>query len=599
MWRAAARTAYQEKKWIWGGRDEPNSIGDAEQLLTLLYPASVVPEFRLDRPDETNGDILDALRPLGDSVEIPRLLVRVLSDYMTTYTSEETGTVSFAGGSYFSPREPGDEVSGRQAALDVVDSYSMSVTLTLAALGFVRTLRSSVTRRELRDELDALEAASSRRLTAAMVGLLRSFAVNSFEPDSEPGAVLLRTVNQSGLPTRQVVERLRDALVDVRASLREVSLGSGRIDNLDNPNLLFECGWSWGVVADAPEVEDAAIGPQPKGYAQERPYLYFTVVALDGITDLFSERTRYLGLLDEYQQRLARALQIRWDLTQRYWSTIAQLGTERWPLEDLPWRTTDGEESDYYSLSVSAVTVQDLIRRRASDTELARVGAILTELGNRGRITRRPLRGDPAITLHRPGVRLRLVGAEELGPPLSWVVSDFSVVLLKRAVGLAGLARSTPVRDRLLALVDDIWQHVRQRRLAEGVSADLWDDPAAVFDQIPVRQDKPSWYYTERAVEALVLASDMVRDEPLRSSRLTDFATDLLNEADHLYSQELLANKAVTGPLHIGLQRAESSLRRARELLRERPGSATAVAIDVLEQLDDIAKARQDAARTS
>ena len=65
---------------------------------------------------------------------------------------------------------------------------------------------------------------------------------------------------------------------------------------------------------------------QREGHALDAPYLYFTVVALDGIADLFSARTRLLGLLDEEQQRLARALQIRWELTQAYWAAIASFG---------------------------------------------------------------------------------------------------------------------------------------------------------------------------------------------------------------------------------------------------------------------------------
>ena len=108
-------------------------------------------------------------------------------------------------------------------------------------------------------------------------------------------------------------------LAEIRAGIRqELTLGLGQVaDELDNPGRLFECGWSWGVVNGAPEVPYASdIGEQPAGVAEARPYLYFTVVALDGIQDLFSERTRILGLLDVEQQRLARALQLRWDLTQ-------------------------------------------------------------------------------------------------------------------------------------------------------------------------------------------------------------------------------------------------------------------------------------------
>ena len=65
--------------------------------------------------------------------------------------------------------------------------------------------------------------------------------------------------------------------------------------------------------------------------------------AMDGILDLSSQRIRELDLLDEEQRQLADALQLRLDLTQRYWSTVARFVTERWPLEDMPWRTSDGE----------------------------------------------------------------------------------------------------------------------------------------------------------------------------------------------------------------------------------------------------------------
>ena len=139
-----------------------------------------------------------------------------------------------------------------------------------------------------------------------------------------------------------------------------MTIGLGQVaDELENRGRLFECGWSWGVVDGAPEIPYASgIGEQPVGVAEARPYLYFTVVALEGIQDLFSERTRILGLLDEEQQRLARALQLRWDLTRQFWATIATFGGGRWPLEDLPWMTTDGRESDYYSVLLASIVIQ-------------------------------------------------------------------------------------------------------------------------------------------------------------------------------------------------------------------------------------------------
>src|SRR5262249_6675631 len=158
------------------------------------------------------------------------------------------------------------------------------------------------------------------------------------------------------------------------------------VSDLDSPDRLFECGWSWGIVRDAPMIETTEkIGEQRNGVAEERPYLYFTVIAMDALEELFSERTRILGLLNEEQQRLARALQLRWDLTRSYWATVASFGTVaggQWPIEDIPWRTTDGEESEYFTLQVTSLAVKGLTLQRGSDADLVRIGTVLGELAN-------------------------------------------------------------------------------------------------------------------------------------------------------------------------------------------------------------------------
>jgi hypothetical protein len=599
LWRATANYSLQGDKWQWGGRQAENSISDAEQLLCLMYPASEVSGFKLDQPDQTAADVLAALKNLGDAVEIPKLLIRVISGYMDRYTAE-SGSPVFAGASYFEPRYPGDTLTAEQRDLDVVDSFSMSITLSLATLGFLKVFRGAVRRKQLRDEVESLEAAASRRLTAAMIGLLRSFAVHAFPPDSDPGRSLCRTTNQVGLPLSHVVADLHRSLVEVRAGLLDVTLGSGGAEALDNENHLFECGWSWGVIKGAPSVETAERVDQPSGVAQPRPFLYFTVVALDGIADLFSERTRILGLLTAEQQNLARALQLRWDLTQRYWSTIASFGSGRWPLEDIPWRTTDGRESDYYSVLVTSVLVEALVRRRAVDADLGRAGSVLEELAVRGRVTRRSLDEDPAVALHVPGALLNLYGADELGPEVTWPVSDFATALLKRSVRIAALARDTDLRDRLLALSDEVWGHLSRRRMMGGRSEGLWDEPGGVFPQVGAQPDLPSWYFTERVAECLVAAASVIADPPLRSTRLLSHSLDLLNEADHLFNQELLAGSPASGPaIRATLERLGAKLGRAREIVENRPGTAMAIVLEVLRELDALVSARQDVARTA
>ena len=173
IWRATARSSYSQEKdeWLWGGREAANSISDAEQLLCLMLPATEIPRFRLDKPDQTDDEVL---------------LVRVIIEYLTKY-SDDDGSPIFSGGTYFAPADPRTEATEVQMALDVVESFASSITLTLSALGFARVFRPELTRPELRADLDTLERLANQRLTAAMIGLLRSFTINVFETDSGYG----------------------------------------------------------------------------------------------------------------------------------------------------------------------------------------------------------------------------------------------------------------------------------------------------------------------------------------------------------------------------------------------------------------------------
>jgi hypothetical protein len=602
VWRATARSSYEKDAWLWGGRDGSNSISDAEQLLCLMGPATDLPAFRLDRPDETAEDVLRALRPLGDSVEIPQVLIRVLGEYLRRYTAED-GSPIFPGGSYFRSGDGEQPPTSQQQALDVVDSFAISVSLMLAIIGFLRVFRSVVRRTELHRDIEVVEEMAGRRLSAAMVGLLRSFTVYVFDVDSPEGREMVRTANQNDLPDRVVVEELREELREIRAGLRDeviIGSGAGQGSLLDNPNQLFECGWSWGIVRDAPQIQTTTdIGEQRSGVAQSAPYLYFTVVALEAIQSLFSERTRLLGLLDEEQQRLAQALQLRWDLTQSYWSRIARFGNGRWPLEDLPWRTTDRVQSDYLSLLVTSIVVQDLVGSRGLDEDLSRVGQVLDDLASRGRITRRAFPDDPALGLHSPGETIELVGSDGVGdgPVLYWVMSDLSPQLLQRTVRIAGLLGNPERRQRLLNLADDVWTHIDRRRLRQDPGRDLWDQPRHAFQQLTAEHKQPSWYYTKRVVDCLITAAKVIGSPPVRSPLLSGIAGDLLNEAEHLFDQELLDGSSEGGPsVRAQLDTLREKLRRARRLLRDQPGTAVVLASEVLGTLDNLAAAREDAA---
>lgn len=598
VWRATVRSSWQNGEWHWGGRYVSNSISDAEQLLTLLLPATRVPVLSLDDPDRIDEEVIEALSPLGGAIEIPRRLVSVITDYFTRYT-DETGTPIFSGGSYLAPLEGGAELTKEHRSLDIVDSYAMSVTLTLATIGFVKVYRGTTRRRDLLAQLDALEAMASARLTGAMVGLLRSFSTFVFTATDEYGLRLCDMINQDELPRREVVDALREQLRETMASLRSVIIGSGRVtEDLDNSEMLFECGWSWGIIAGAEEVPTPEpIGLQREGSAENAPYLYFTVIAMDAIEDLNSERTRLLGLLNEEQQRLSRALQLRWELTRTYWATVATFGNRRrWPIEDIPWRTTDGDRTDYYTLQATSLAVKGLIAGgRGADEELGRIVSVLVELAQRARITRRAALDEPALLLHAPGKRV-ILNDDTSKPIATWNVNEYSTVLLQRAATVAGLLTDARRRSELLELADEVWDHLLLRRIPDGRHRGLWDYAGGAFPGLAPKPDTPSWYLTERVVEALVSAGQLLWQRPFpRAGRLAAYAQDLIDEAEYLFDRELMSGTFAGEAMQRSMRSIRASLRRAQLLADERPGTAAALANALLLQLNDIATGQQKA----
>src|SRR5207249_8992594 len=125
-----------------------------------------------------------------------------------------------------------------------------------------------------------------------------------------------------------------------------------------------------------------------------------------------------------------------------------------------------------------AVVLQELLSRRATDDDLTRTVAVLEKLVVLGRLDiDRPITDATAIGLHSPGVPLDLVGGATLGPAMSWSVTDFAVVLLKRALRGAALSRTSAARERLLEVADTALGHMWLRRLKADSYRYLWDDP--------------------------------------------------------------------------------------------------------------------------
>ncbi|MEU6480874.1 SCO2524 family protein [Streptomyces sp. NPDC047017] len=601
IWRATARHSFDDGKLVWKDTDGLSSVADAERLLCLLYPATEVPAFRLDQPDTTERDVLRALDGIGSRLEIPPNLITALTQFMRTHTGPDDSP-TFAGGHYFRPSGPDTEVTHEQSQLGVVDSYSMSVTLCLATLGFLKVYETTTTRPEVRRAVAELREATNSRLTAAMISLLRSFTVNVFDAESEQGKRLIQVIGQHRQSDRAVLQQFSRRFRPLRATIIESLTRGIQVDeSIRDESQLFECGWAWGVVRDAPRVTDldGAVPGQPDGIADRLPYVYFTVVALDGIQDLFSDRTLTLGLLDADQQKLAEALRLRWELSQQYWSAVARFGADRWPLEDLPWQTTGLRlESEYFSLTVAAILVHDLVRRKATDDDLTRTVAIMERLADRGRVTSRMTRDDPVIRLHNPGVTMPLAGSEHSGAPLLWRMTDFSAQLLKRIIQLAELSRNIDAQDRLLRLAEQTFEHLWNRRIEEGEGIDLWDNAQAVYPDARGAPQRMSWSITERVTECLVAARNLYEQQPIRSPELAQLARELLSEATHLFGKEQLeASDSSDGSRARAMRSLESRLDRARGLIDERPATAFALALPVLQELDTLAQARGAAAQ--
>ena len=601
IWQAMARHSFDDGKLVQGPTDGLSSVADAERLLCLLYPATEVPAFRLDQPDTTERDVLRALERVGTRLEIPANLITALAQFTRTHTGPDDSP-TFAGGHYFKPADPQGKITHEQSQLGVVDSYSMSVTLSLATLGYLKVYETTTTRPEVLKAIAELREATNARLTSAMISLLRSFTVNVFDAESEQGRRLIQVIGQGKQSDRIALQQFSRRLRPLRATIIEsLTRGIQFDEGIRDESQLFECGWAWGIVQDAPRVTDldVQVPGQPDGIADRLPYVYFTVVALDGIQDLFSERTLTLGLLDADQQKLAEALRLRWELSQQYWSAIARFGSERWPLEDLPWQTTGLRlESEYFSLTVAAILVHDLVRRKATDDDLTRTVAIMERLADRGRVSSRMTRDDPTIRLHNPGVTMPLAGSERSGSLLLWRMTDFSAQLLKRIIQLAELSRNIGAQDRLLRLAEQTFEHLWNRRIEDDDGAGLWDNVRAVYPDAHDAELRMSWSITERVTECLVAARNLYEQQPIRSPELAELARELLSEATHLFGKEQLeASAAADGSRARAMRSIESRLDHARSLVDDRPATAFALALPVLQELDTLAQARGAAAQ--
>ena len=144
IWRATVDYSYRDGKWNWGGRSGRNSISDAEQLLTILYPATAIESLKRGqrRRDGGRRPRLPALAGQRDGHPAAADRVHRTSTCAPTWS---TGRPTSPGTPTSRRRRTGRRaVKDEQRQLHVVDSYSMSVTLCLATLGFLRVYRQGL-----------------------------------------------------------------------------------------------------------------------------------------------------------------------------------------------------------------------------------------------------------------------------------------------------------------------------------------------------------------------------------------------------------------------------------------------------------------------
>lgn len=550
-------------QWQVEDRNVPNSISHAEQLLILALPTllGLPGDLQLQVANHDKRDVLTALSGMlgaGDqrttinqrvTTEVRRAMVTLLVEYFDTWTDGD-GLPTFGGGSYV---VEGEADTSTVAEVAIVDSASMAISLSVVAFLLIPEFRKYFQvdgDDETLDNLERLNALAHRRFTAALEVLVASFTVAEIDLDSPEFASYREFLSSSHGHVNggddAIIDKLGDRLNGVAQSLRGLDLGI-------RDSVFFECGWSWGPngkglellkstagMADADLPAYVATGRESSEQAAVAlPYLYFTVVALDGIVDLWSDKLRSANFVEPAERKLIDRLRECWEITSRYWSTLATLPKgEKWLIEDLPWRTSDGDESEHLTLLLLTITVGNLADLQTSASDVKRLVAVLEELGGRGRVIRRPLQDDPAIQLHDPGLKLslELAGGEVGQPSAQWPVSNFAPQLMKQAAKMMLLAPDQQIWLRLDGFVREVWEHLRRRRLegsSVGKSWDkrLWDDTSRVFG-VP-GWDSPSWYLTERTVEALV-AYSRAMERPVPSAEVEDLGAAMVAELQRM-----------------------------------------------------------------
>jgi hypothetical protein len=543
FWRAVARFSFKDGTYVIGGPAHSNSIDDARQLLCILWPATQLARYRLDDPELTGDEVLEPLKSIGDSRTVPQRLIRALAAYMLRYRNAD-GFPTFENGE--------DATVGH----DCVESFAASVQLCLATLGFVRVFRPSIVEPGMLAEADQLKRLADIRLSTAMVGLLRSFAVTAFDDDSAEGHALYQLIAQQHRQPEAVLAEYRLGIAEVRARvLNDIVVGSVLPGGADRMTYV-SCGWAWGVIRGAPAIETSVGGiRQAEGIAAPQPDPYLTWVASEAVRELLSTRTRLLDLLGDEQSRLALALQLRFELSRSYWSHLATFGAHRWPLEQLPWPV---DNADYTSVVVAGLVLHNVAATRGNtDLAYALLFRVLGRLATRHAIVRPPRADDspPAVLSDDHRFRLSFADPDRVG----WhPAPDLSAQLFAVLLDAAAMTDSEQLRREFIDLAELVWDH------------------------LPAGMPTANWRNAHRLISGLVNATDLMNGGAGRFRPALSFVHQLL--ADAATTFESLPDN-VTAATRDDIA---ARLQRAELMVDQHPARAAALLYRVLEELDEL-----------
>lgn len=654
-----------------GASAEPHDpIVDAEHLLTFLLPQNEISHFTIPRADsyftsglESKLGMLTSERkdPVSRQNLIFHRVLDLVLQYFVRHLDEE-GRPLFGAGAYVRQIE---EAETTRAAPDVksihfTEAYSFSLTLCVLAM----SLSARVTDR---DALKATAVMKKHRVKSLeewrkiKLGAVRAHAVDSDDwvaaiqklerdeklvlisdlagrrlTDAMKGLIASFSVSESDIPaweqrTRRRWSRHQERLHAMGPRFEALGYANWR------PRVkAVECGWSWGPIAELPQgrltgdrtFDDVIRKAQEmcdyvSVHAENAPYFYFTISALDSIADLGSEAMKVGELLSAEQSDLANRLSNLADLTRKYWSELAFGGAEEetdWPVASLPWSPSDTDveapekaSSAYWNLYLLRIAEMESV---SSDRDIGRLIEILNALSDAARITSPafPPRTDPAIRTLHIGMPIRLHGQPAGGKHLlvfERVISDFAPQLLKVCGRVLEVASDNDQREAIVRLSQSVWAHLLKRtdqaRHASQNNADWdrtgdlsWDDPTGPFDDYdadkttlpadfdPVRSVS-SWSYTERVVEALVAYNRAQEMPPASNAQLKSMALSAIVQLEFELKRKAKSDQ-------INKNRASELQKRldtARRDVEERAAIALGAALAVAQEIaaaDTLAK---------